>query len=326
MTSSNTSGSAKVAYAALTGNLLIAVTKFGAAVYTGSSAMLSEAIHSVVDTGNQGLVLLALHRAKKPPDPTHPFGYGMEIYFWTFIVAMLIFGLGAGVSLYEGINKLRNPEPISSFLANYIVIGAAFVFEGTSWIIGYREFNRNRGNEGLISAIRRSKDPTIFTVLFEDSAALLGLAAALCGLVAAQFLHIEWGDGAASLVIAAILAVVATGLAYETKGLLTGEAATGATVEAIRRMALAEEPVTGINELRTVHFGPNNILVAVSLDFRDDVTLAEIEQTVSRLERNIREHFPGIGRVFVETQSREDHDSLRGPAAGDGRANEGHPR
>ena len=146
--------------------------------------MLSEAIHSVVDTGNQGLVLLGLHRARKPPDPSHPFGYGMEIYFWSFVVAMLIFGLGAGVSFFEGIGKLMHPEPISSFTANYVVIGAAFVFEGGSWLIGYREFNRNRGDEGLISAVRRSKDPTLFTVLFEDTAALLGLVAALCGLLA----------------------------------------------------------------------------------------------------------------------------------------------
>ncbi len=311
MTESKTSGSARVAYAALAGNLLIAITKFGAALYTGSSAMLSEAIHSVVDTGNQGLVLLGLHRAGKPPDRTHPFGYGMEIYFWSFVVAMLIFGLGAGVSFYEGIGKLMKPEPISSFTANYVVIGAAFLFEGGSWLVGYREFNRHRGDEGLISAIRGSKDPTVFTVLFEDTAALLGLVVALCGLLAAQFLQVEWADGAASVVIAVILAVVATGLAYETKGLLTGEAATGATVEAIRRMALAEKRVTGVNELRTVHFGPNDILVAVSLDFGDDVTLGEIEQTVSRLETNIRDRFPGIGRVFIETQAREDHEALR---------------
>ncbi len=311
MTRSNTSGSAKVAYAALAGNLLIAVTKFGAALYTGSSAMLSEAIHSVVDTGNQGLVLLGLSRSAKPADPAHPFGYGMEIYFWSFVVAMLIFGLGAGVSFYEGVSKLMNPEPIESFTANYVVIAAAFLFEGASWLVGYREFNRSRGDEGMILAIRRSKDPTVFTVLFEDTAALLGLVAALGGLLAVQFLHVPWADAAASLVIAVILAVVATGLAYETKGLLTGEAATGPTVEAIRRIALDEEPVTGINELRTVHFGPYDLLVTISLDFRDDATLAEIEATVSRLERNIRERFPGIGRVFIETQSREDHDALR---------------
>jgi len=310
MSELETSGSAKVAYVALAGNLAIAVTKFAAALYTGSSAMLSEAIHSVVDTANQGLVLLGLHRGRKPPDRAHPFGYGMEVYFWSFVVAMLIFGLGAGVSLYEGVVKLISPEPVTSFLANYVVIGFSLVFEGISWVVGYREFNRTRGDESLYAAVRRSKDPTVFTVLFEDTAAMLGLAAALIGLLAVQFLHYHWADAVASIVIAVILAVVAAGLAYETKGLLTGEAASGATVEAIRRMMLAEKRVTGINELRTVHFGPNDILVAASIDFSDDVTLHQIEETVSRLESVIRDRFPGIGRVFIETQSREDHKTL----------------
>lgn len=302
------SGSRIVVYAALAGNSAIAVTKFLAAFYTGSSAMLSEAIHSVVDTGNQGLILLGLSRSKRPADETHPFGYGMEIYFWSFVVAILIFGVGAGVSFFEGVNKLLEPHPVSSFTANYAVIGLAIVFEGISWMVGLREFNRTRGNAGLIDAVRRSKDPTVFTVLFEDTAALLGLVAALAGLLAVQFLHYEWADGAASVAISVILALTAAGLAFETKGLLTGESASGSTVREIRRMAEAKPPVVGINELRTVHFGPRDILVTVSLDFADGTSLEEVEQTVSKLEQEVRGRFPGIKQIFIETQAREHHE------------------
>ncbi|MGN6552013.1 MAG: cation diffusion facilitator family transporter [Pararhizobium sp.] len=305
-----TSGSHFVVYAALAGNLLIAATKFAASFLTGSSAMLSEAIHSLVDTGNQGLILLGLRRSQKPADEFHPFGYGMEVYFWSFVVAILIFGLGAGVSFFEGINKLMQPHPISSFLANYIVIGFAFVFEGISWAVGLREFNRTRGRTGLIEAVQRSKDPTVFTVLFEDTAALLGLAAALVGLLITQFLGYEWGDGAASIAIGVILTLAAAGLAYETKSLLTGESASGTIVQAIRRIAQAPEAVSGINELRTVHFGPKDILVTVSLDFVDGTPLEVVEQTVTDIERSAKSRFPGIRQVFVETQAREQHEAL----------------
>jgi cation diffusion facilitator family transporter len=310
ITSSGHSGVHVVVYAALAGNTAIAITKFAAAIFTGSSAMLSEAIHSVVDTGNQGLILLGLSRSKKPTDQYHPFGYGMEIYFWSFIVAILIFGLGAGVSFFEGIHKLMKPEPITSFLANYVVIALAIVFEGITWLVGYKEFNRTRGSGNLIDAVRRSKDPSVFTVLFEDTAALLGLLAALIGLLAVQFLHYQWADGAASIAIAVILALTAAGLAFETKGLLTGESASGTTVREIRRMAEAKRFVSGINELRTVHFGPQDILVTVSLDFEDGTPLEVVERTVSELEREVRGRFPGIKQIFIETQAHEHHEAL----------------
>ena len=186
------SGSKKVIYAALAGNGLIAITKFFAASVTGSSAMLSEAIHSVVDTGNQGLLLYGIKRSKRPPDAAHPFGYGSEIYFWSFVVAILIFGLGAGISFYEGMQKLMNPHPISDPYINYIVLALAMVFEAGSWWIAYKEFGKVRGNFGLFEAVRRSKDPTIFTVLFEDTAAMLGLFAALIGIAASDRLGIVW--------------------------------------------------------------------------------------------------------------------------------------
>lgn len=301
-------GSIKVIYAALAGNALIAVTKFAAGFHTGSSAMLSEAVHSLVDTGNQGLLLFGIARSRKPADDAHPFGYGMEIYFWAFVVAILIFGLGAGISVYEGIAKLANPHPITSFGINYAVLAAAMVFEGVAWVIAFREFNRMRGGRGFFEEVRRSKDPTVFTVLFEDSAAMLGLITAFAGLLAVQFLHLEWADAAASIAIGVILALTALGLAYETKGLLTGEAASRATVEGIRDLALAEPAVLSVNELRTVHFGPADILANISLDFRDSSVLGDIERTVTRLERQIKARYPAITRVFIEAQAREHHE------------------
>ena len=300
-------GSKTVIYAALAGNGLIAVTKFAASVYTGSSAMLSEAVHSVVDTGNQGLLLLGIARSKRPADREHPFGYGMEVYFWAFVVAILIFGLGAGISFYEGITALADPHPVSNFLVNYIVLGLAMIFEGVAWTMAYREFNRVRGRRSILQEVRQSKDPTVFTVLFEDSAAMLGLVVAFVGLLAAQFLDLVWADAAASIAIGAILALTAVGLAYETKSLLTGEAAAPSTVRAIRQMALDEPAVRAINELRTVHFGPEDILTNISLDFEDRSDLNEVEATVTRLERRIKDRFPDIGRVFVEAQAREQH-------------------
>ncbi len=300
-------GGKTVIYAALAGNAAIAATKFGAAAYTGSSAMLSEAVHSLVDTGNQGLLLFGIARSKRPPDAEHPFGYGMEVYFWAFVVAILIFGLGAGISVYEGIAQLRDPHPVTNYLVNYLVLGVALIFEGVAWTIALRHFNRMRGRRSLLSEVLRSKDPTVFTVLFEDTAALLGLLVAFAGLLASQFLGVWWSDGAASIGIGVILAVTALGLAYETKSLLTGEAAATGTVEAIRRMALAEPAVRGINELRSVHFGPDDILANISLDFCDGTDLAEVERTVTRLERRIKERFPAIANVFVEVQAREQH-------------------
>ena len=301
------SASKTVIYAALAGNALIAATKFAAGAYTGSSAMLSEAIHSLVDTGNQGLLLFGIAHARRPADDEHPFGYGMELYFWAFVVAILIFGLGAGISFYEGLAKISDPHPVTNYGINYAVLGAAMVFEGVAWFLAFREFNRIRGKRSLLDEVRQSKDPTVFTVLFEDSAAMLGLVAAFAGLLASQFLGLAWADAAASLVIAAILACTAVALAYETKSLLTGEAARGSTVAALNRMALAEPAVRAVNELRTLHFGPNDILAVLSLDFADSSSLADIEATVARLERAIKHRFPKVTRVFIEVQAAEHH-------------------
>lgn len=295
-------GSNKVIYAALGGNLLIAVTKFGAALYTGSSAMLSEAVHSVVDTGNQGLLLLGIKRSRRPADAEHPFGYGLELYFWSFVVAILIFGLGAGISFYEGVVQLLHPHPVEDFFVSYIVLGLAFVFEGIAWMAAFREMNRRRGKASLFSAVRRSKDPTVFTVLFEDSAAMLGLLAALLGLLATQFLGLAWADAAASMVIGLILAATATGLAMETKSLLTGEAASQATVSAICRLALDQPVVQDVAVLKTLHFGPRDILLTVSLTYRPGTDLEAVEEAVRRLKQQVAARFPAITQVFVETR------------------------
>lgn len=297
------SGSKKVIYAALAGNSLIAVCKFGAAFWTGSSAMFSEAIHSVVDSGNQVLMLYGLKRSKRPADDRHPFGYGSEIYFWSFVVAILIFAVGAGVSIYEGIDKLRHPHPITDIHINFIVLGAAMVFEAVAWWIAYKEFNKVRGKRSYFHAITRSKDPTIVTVLFEDTAAMFGLAFAIIGLLVAWLAGIPEADGAASIFIGLVLATTAMILAYETKGLLIGERAGSEVVEGIREIIAAQTGITNLNELLTLHNGPEDILVTVSVDFADSLSSAQVEQAVSDLEAAIKTRFPLVTRVFIEAQS-----------------------
>lgn len=316
-------GSKKVIYAALIGNGLIAITKFVAASLTGSSAMLSEAVHSVVDTGNQGLLLYGIRRSRQPADERHPFGYGSEIYFWSFVVAILIFGLGAGISFYEGAQKLLHPHPISSPHINYIVLGLAMIFEAIAWYIAYKEFNRVRGSAGFVEAVHLSKDPTVFTVLFEDTAAMLGLVAALIGVFCADRLGVDWADGAASIAIGVILAGTAAMLAYETKGLLIGESAGRKVLNGIRRIVTATPGVNRVNELRTMHLAPNDILLAISLDFADAMKVTEVEAAISRIERDVKGRFPEVKRVFVEVQSREDHHRSVTAARRSRRAEEG---
>ena len=296
------SGSRKVIFAALAGNALIAVTKFAAASYTGSSAMLSEAIHSLVDTGNQGLLLYGMKRAARPADRFHPFGYGIELYFWAFVVAILIFGVGAGVSFYEGIDKLTNPHPVTSPHINYIVLSLAMVFEAGSWWVAFQELRNVRGKHGYFEAVRLSKDPTVFTVLFEDTAAMLGLIIAFTGILLGQLLSLPMLDGIASLVIGGVLAVTAVYLAYECKGLLTGEGASRVVVAEIERIIGEEADIVRLNELLTMHFGPNDILLNVSLDFADRLSSVEVESHVSALEERIKKRFPDIKRVFIEAQ------------------------
>lgn len=295
--------SKKAIYAALVGNFLIAVTKFAAAAYTGSSAMLSEAIHSLVDTGNQGLLLHGMRRSRQPADERHPFGYGMELYFWAFIVAILIFAVGAGVSFYEGVIKLLDPHPVTSPFVNYIVLALAMVFEGIAWWIAFGEFRRSKGPMGYFAAVRESKDPAIFTVLFEDTAAMLGLIVAFVVLALGQATGIETFDAIGSILIGVILAATAMLLAYESKGLLIGESASGRVTEGLRELAARQPGVARVNELLTMHLAPRQVLVNLSLDFEDRLSSADLEAVVSELEARMRAAFPEVTRVFIEAQN-----------------------
>ena len=294
--------SVKAILAALVGNSLIAVTKFIAASYTGSSAMFSEAIHSVVDSGNQLLLLYGVKRSKRPADSKHPFGYGKELYFWSFVVAILIFSLGSAISFYEGFHKLHSPEPVSNPMINFIVLGFAVIFESWTCWVAATEFKKSKGDRGWIEAIRRSKDPALFTVLFEDTAALLGLFVALIALTLSEHLNLPVLDSVASLIISFILAVTAGLLAFECKGLLTGEGASEEVVTGIKQIINESQGIKHVNEVLTLHLGPEDILLNVSLDFEDDLSSGEVEEAISTLESRIKQMFPEIRRVFIEAQ------------------------
>jgi len=298
------SGSLRVIIAAIAGNVAIAICKFGAALVTGSAAMYSEAIHSTVDTGNELLLLFGMRRADNPPDAEHPFGYGLQLYFWVFVVAVMIFGLGALVAFYEGVEKILHAEPARYVVVNYIVLGASIVFEAGSWFVAFREFRHQRGRLGWLEAVRRSKDPTVFTVLFEDSAALIGLVIALIGIALAEILEMPRLDGIASLGIGAVLAATAAFLAYESQSLLTGEAVHPEVRAEIERIAKMAPGVIGTNQVLTMHFGPHEVLAALSLDFDDRRSAGDVEAAVSRIEREIKATFPEVTRVFVEAKDR----------------------
>ncbi len=296
-----------VIYAALAGNMLIAICKYGAAWFTGSAAMLSEAIHSTVDTGNQVLLLYGLKSAARPADPKHPFGYGLQLYFWVFVVAVLIFGVGAGLSLFHGIEKVRAPHAIENAYMSYIVLGLAMVFEGIVWVVAFREFRRTQGQMGWLSAMRRSKDPVVFTVLLEDTAAMFGLLVAMAGIALSQAFDLPILDGIASIVIGLILAGTAAFLAYEAQSLLTGESIDPEVRDDIRAIGASEPGVVGINEVLTMHFGPREVLVTLSLAFEDHISAVAVEEAVSAIERRIRVAHPKVSRVFVEAQSLAAH-------------------
>ncbi len=299
------SGSKKVIFAALIGNGLISITKLFAASVTGSSAMLSEGIHSIVDTGNQGLLLLGMKKASRPADAAHPFGYGKEIYFWSFVVAILIFAVGAGVSLYEGVHHILHPKPIENVNLSYIVLALSFIFEGVAWYFALKEFNRSKGRLGYFQAVRRSKDPSTFVVLFEDSAAMLGIIVAFLGIWLGQLTGWLWLDGTASVIIGLILAITAWLLAVETKDLLIGESAVPEMVEGVRQLANEVAEVEHVNEVLTLHMGPEFVLVNLSLDFRNESTAETVENAIAKLDARIKLNWPLVQKVFVEAERRE---------------------
>jgi len=269
--------------------------------------MFSEAVHSVVDSGNQLLLLYGVKRSKKPADINHPFGYGKELYFWSFVVAILIFGLGAGICFYEGIHKISSPQRVTNPIINYTVLGLAIIIEGWTCWVAATEFKKSKGDLGWVKAIRRSKDPALFTVLFEDTAALLGLLVALIALTLSEYLNLPVLDAVASLIISFILAVTAGLLAFECKGLLTGEGAGEEVVKGINQIIDESQGIKHVNEVLTLHLGPEDILLNVSLDFEDDLSSGEVEEAISVLESRIKQMFPEIRRVFIEAQGRGAH-------------------
>ena len=294
--------STKVIIAALIGNSAISITKFFAAFTTGSSAMMSEGIHSLVDSGNQILLLYGMKQAKKPADEAFPFGHGKEIYFWSFVVAILIFAVGSGVSIYEGIHHVFHPVEIKNPMVNYIVLSLALVFEGGAWFFAFKEFGKVKGQRGYIEAVKRGKDPSMFVVLFEDSAAMLGLLIALLGIWLTQVTGIAIFDGIASIMIGLILGGTAIWLAVETKGLLIGEGANRNVIASIRKVAESFDDVEKVNELLTMHMGPEFILVNISIRFRRGQLTRDIEAVIQEVDSAIKAEHEMVKRVFVEAE------------------------
>ncbi len=290
-------------WAALAGNVLVAATKFVAAALSGSAAMLSEAVHSLVDTVNELLLLYGIARSARPADRVHPFGYGRELYFWSFVVALLIFALGAGVAVYEGVDRLRHPVPIERPAVVFIVLAVSLVFEGVSWLVGVRAFRAAQGKRGWWEAFRRSKDPPAFIVIFEDSAAILGICVAAAGTAGALATGDARWDGAASLAIAVILAGVAALLARESKQLLIGERADPSLSDAILRTASGIAGVCSANNIVTVQLAPHNVIATLSLDFFDTLRAPDIERAVVELEARVRSAHPEVSALFVKPQS-----------------------
>jgi cation diffusion facilitator family transporter len=294
-----------VLYGALAANVGIAIAKFAAAGIGGSSAMATEGVHSLVDSGNQVLLLYGQRRAKKVPDAAHPFGYGRELYFWAFVVAILIFAGGAGISIYEGIVHIQDPHPIADPTLSYVVLGVAFVMEGTSWALSVREFNAGRAGQGWWQAVRRSKDPPGFIVLFEDSAALVGLVIAALGIWASGYFNDARLDGAASVLIGLVLAGVAVLLARESKGLLIGEAADPKLIEQLRAVMDGNPHITSVNHVRTVHTGPDAVFVAISADFADELPMGEAETLIEELETRMKALSPKITSIYIRPEKRQ---------------------
>lgn len=297
-------GSSKwVVVVALLANAVIAVIKFGAAFLSGSAGLLSEGIHSVVDTADQGLLLYGLHRAKKPPNEDFPFGYGKEVYFWSFVVAFMLFMVGAVFSVFEGVQHIRHGGEIENVLIGYIVLGLAFIFEASSWSFALFNFSRHKGRRGYIQAIRLGKDPTMFLVLFEDSAAILGLLVAFLGLFLSRQTGIVYFDGAASILIGIILGVTAIFLGREVKGLLIGESANRPVVRSIRELAESFSEVRAINEILTMHVGPEFILVNISVAFRESLNASQVADVAARLDQAIKQCDPRVKKVFIEAET-----------------------
>ena len=288
---------------ALAANLGIAISKFVAAAFTGSSAMLTEGVHSLVDSANQLLLLWGRKASRRVADKTHPFGYGRELYFWSFVVAVMVFALGAGVSIYEGIAHISHPEAAVSPIIAYIVLLVAFLLEGGSTFSAIREFREAKGQLGWFEAVKRSKDPPTFIVLLENGAAMFGIIIAAVGLAVSQLTGDPRFDGAASIIIGAILGFTAWVLAVESKQLLIGESADPELVQDLKSMIEAQGGVVGVGDVLTLHNAPDQITAMVSVDFDDAISAHEVETIVHRIEQEAAARWPTVRRLFIRPQS-----------------------
>ncbi|MEO8795061.1 MAG: cation diffusion facilitator family transporter [Daejeonella sp.] len=307
----DTSGSKLPIYSAIAANLAIAIAKFVAAGFSGSSAMISEGIHSIVDTGNGGLLLYGIHKSKKPADDNHPFGHGKEIYFWSLIVAILIFSIGGGMSIYKGYSHISDPVPLTDPFWSYIVLGFAFLFEGSALLFALKNFKKQKGNNTYWKAIKLSKDPGSFAVILEDSAALIGLLVAFAGLFFSHFFNDARYDAYASVIIGILLAAIAAVLARESKGLLIGEGANSEMSDSIVKIVQKDEAVDKAKKPLTMYFGPNEVFLAIDIRFNKNQSSLDIEKAVCRLEKDIRVAHPIIKKIFIEMSSFSDHQSVK---------------
>ncbi|WP_223648517.1 cation diffusion facilitator family transporter [Hymenobacter psoromatis] len=299
--------------AALAANLGIAAIKFGAAWVTGSSAMLSEGIHSLVDTANEWLLLLGLRRSQQPADARRPFGYGKELYFWSFMVSVFIFSVGGGLSIYEGIEHLRHPEPLGSPTWNYVVLSLAFIFDGLSFLVARRTFNKQRGRQSFWAAFRASKDPSVFVVLFEDASDLLGLLIAFLGVFLSHWLQMPELDGVASLLIGLLLLVVAVLLLRETKSLLLGEPAETVLLHQVAVLARAEAAIMRAAPPLTSYLSPHEILLVLPVEFAPDLPAVQLTQVVARLRAAIQAAYPDVRHVFIQPTALGEADGSAAP-------------
>jgi cation diffusion facilitator family transporter len=290
-------------YVGIGATLLIAATKFTVAHVSGSSAMLAEGVHSLVDSADGFLLLLGQHRAARPPDAMHPFGHGKELYFWALVVALLFFALGGGMSFHEGVQRLQHPAPLADPTWSYVVLGASAILTLGSFAVAFRGFRQRAGERGYWTTFRQSKDPTLYTLVLEDLADLVGLLLAALGIFLAHRLHEPALDGVASIGVGLVLAVVATLLARETKGLLIGEGTSERETDAIVDAARQDPAVAAVRRPVTMYFGPRAVLVAMDVEFQPALTSREVAQAVDRLEARVRQFDPDVRYIYIEADS-----------------------
>lgn len=287
-------------YTALAANFAIAVIKLVAAAITGSSAMIAEGVHSLVDMSNELLLLLGIRLSRKPADKRRPFGYGKELYFWAFIVSLLFFLLGGIVSIYEGINHLRHPEPVQHAAWNYIVLGAALIFDGISFITAFKEFKRQRGTTPFWAAVRQSKDPSTFVVLFEDAADVIGIFIAFTGIALSQLLNSPLFDGIASLIIGILLTLVAVLLVRESRSLLMGETVDAAEIAEIRHLVESQEAIHRLIDQQSMYLAPEEVIMLLHLNFRQDIPAESVAEEIRRLKAVLQQRYPHYRHLFIE--------------------------